>query len=347
MAWAKGTCTDWIDYMRKIRDYSAGLINPATDPEITSGTTVPSGDQWTILSNGSLMPALPGSGFATDGEFYLQGKGSDPADQIIVGCQSYRNVGNNIFGFRTRGFTAFNNTLAFTTLPGVSPLSVHTAVDDNTFQTWFWTNSRRIMTLARVGTIDILTYMGFILQFGTRGQYPYPLFVAGSSQTSTQNFQLNDFTQSSLPDPCPAGSYLRWVDGSWLTCQHYSSGGGGSRGQARDSSLNTLKIWPQRNPTTNEGSDNTTTYNENTFYQSYSSGQQELSSSEIGLYQMFPAILMTGTQLIGVIDGLYIVPGLGLNSGDTLTDPNTGQVYDVFKNTWRSEWVDYFAIKRA
>jgi len=75
MAWARGTATDFIDFLRKFRDYSAGLIDPSTDPDITEGVVVPSGDQWEILVNGAGQPDIPGSGFATDGEVYLKGPG--------------------------------------------------------------------------------------------------------------------------------------------------------------------------------------------------------------------------------------------------------------------------------
>lgn len=460
MAYASGTCTDFIDFMRKLRDYAAGLVDPATDPEITagqkvidiqavgtltfigqpangetvtingkgytfqtvltnvdgnvfigattdlsasnlaaainagpgsgtayaaatvahpfvkgangpgytraiaqtggvsgngitttdtvanaswSGATLTGGFpvKWTILTNGAL-PALPGSGSATDGEFYLRGPGSDPADQIIIGAQSYRNTGNAVFGFRWRGYTQFNNLLSFTTMPGVSPPG-HVALANATFNCWFYVSPRRIMAVARIGSTDILVHSGLLQQFGTRGQYPYPLLIAGSVQDATYNTAQNNFGQSTLPDPGPTLAYLRWVDGSWNVVQSYNNNSA-TRSQAR-TGTNPYSLWPQRDVSVSDGSDVSSVDNEDTLFEQFTSTNRQLSSSEISAYPLLPCIMHTATQLIGQVEGLFVVPGLGLNSGDTINDGTF--TYDVFKNTWRSEAADFYAIRRV
>lgn len=346
MAWAKGTATDFIDFLRKLGDYASGVIDPASDPDITLGVQVPMADRWVIQTNGALQPDLPGSGFATDGELYLVGPGSDPADEITIGFKTYRNAGNNIFGWRVRGYTQFDDTLAFTTMPGTSP-DCYAAFDDASFNCYFWVNARRIMALAVVGTAPILVHAGFIQQMGTRSQYPYPLLVSGSQNGDDQNFQANHFGQSCLPDPCQLGAQLRWVDGSWIEIRHYT-GDSAQRAQAREISGGT-KIWPLRDATTGDGASTSTTQgNEESLFEQFTTTGDQLSSSEIDSYPLFPAILNSATQLPGRIDGLYIAGGLGLTTGDTITDNSVSpaRVYDVFSNTWRTETVDFFAILR-
>lgn len=350
MAYATGTAEDFIDFLRMLRDYASGAIEPGGSPTsgLTGGIPVPVADQWTVLANGSGMPSLPTTGFATDGEIYLQGPGSDPADQIIVGVKTYRSVGANVFGWDLRGFTAFNSALTFDTLPGVSP-AVYAAFDDAAFDCWFWVDRRRIMALARVGTTDILVHLGFIQQFGTRNQYPYPLLIGGSQDRNTASFQTNNFGQSSLPDPCDNGAQLRWVDGSWQEYRNYSNNQS-SRSLARISTGNV--VWPHRNSSSNaDGVDSTTAEgNEDALFEAFSVGSSvAISSGEIGEYALFPAILTNGTQLVGRIDGIYTVFGLGLVSGDTITDNSESPsvVYDVFANTWRTEPVDFIAIRRS
>lgn len=349
MAYAKGTATDFIDFLRILRDYASGDLIPGGSPDggLTEGIRVPVADRWQILTNGGSMPTIPDSGFATDGEVYLQGPGSDPDDEIIVGIKTYRNAGNNIFGWAIRGFTAFSSGLTFDTLPGASP-SVLAAFDDASFNCWFWVNSRRIMALARIGTVDVLVHLGFIQQFGTRGQYPYPLLVSGSQDRDTANFQTNTFGQSCIPDPCDNGAQLRWVDGSWQEYRNYGNNSA-LRGTARVSTGNVM--WPHRNSSTNDdGVDSgTAAGNEDALYESFIvNNTNVISSSEIGSYSLFPTVLTNGTQVIGRVDGLFSVFGLGLVSGDTITDNSSSpaDVYDVFANTWRTEPVDYFAIKR-
>lgn len=344
MAWAQATATDWIDMLRLLKSFATGGINAHTAGgawiDGTSGV-VPSGDVWSALSLGAGMTALPGSGSATDGEFYLQGQGSDPADQIIIGFQTYRNAGNGVFGVRMRGYTAYNSLLTFSNMPGVSPQG-QAAFANSSFNCFFWVTSRRIMAVARIGTTDILIHSGFPQIFGTRSQYPYPLFIAGSVLDETFNTAQNNFGQSCLPDPAGTTAYLRWVDGTWQNVAHYT-GAGATRAQQRVGT--TYSIWPQRDVAVTDGSDNSLVDNEDTLFEAFASTARQVSSSEISAYPLLPCILHTNGQVIGQLEGLYMVPGLGLNSGDTISDGT--DTYDVFKNTWRSETVDFFCIRRT
>lgn len=341
MAWAKGTATDFMEFLRNFRDYAAGIIDPASHGTIDQGIQVPTDDRWAIQTNGAGQPDIPGSGFATDGEVYLIGPGSDPADEICIGFKTYRNVGNNIYGWEIKGFTQFNSALTWTTLPGVSP-SCYAAFDDAVFNCHFWVNRRRIMALAVVGTTPILVHAGFVQQFGTRGQYPYPLLIGGSVSGITLNFQVNHFGQSCFPDPCENGGYLRWVDGSWNMVNNYT-GSNSQRGTARAGGAG-YRLWPLVTAPTAVNAVSTTGNEENILEQ-YSPTGIQVSSSEVEAFPLIPVVLHSTTQLIGRIDGLYSTPGLGLLTGDTITDPDTNE-YDVFSNTWRTESIDYFAILR-
>ena len=97
MAYAIGTATDFMDFLRKIRDFADGSLNPATHGDFTAGATVPAPDRWTVLTPGSAssIVEIPASGFATDGELYMMGPGSDVDDEIICGFRTYSNAGAN------------------------------------------------------------------------------------------------------------------------------------------------------------------------------------------------------------------------------------------------------------
>lgn len=341
MAWAKGTATDFIDFLRKFRDYAIGDIDPESDPDIDQGEQVPTDDRWAELSNGALMDEIPSSGMASDGEVYLQGPGSDPDDEIIVGVRTYRNSGANIFGWELRGFTAFDDTLTFETLPGVSP-AAYAAFDDAAFNVHFWVNRRRIMALAQIGTTDILVHAGFPQTLGTRGQYPYPLLIGGSARAQDVSFQSGHFGHGCLPDPCENSVHLRWIDGTWRTFRNYT-GSGDTRSLAV--AFNGNVVWPLRDPTTNANGNTGDIGSERQVFQQFTPASDVYSNDVVGLYQLLDATLMDANGPIARIDGLYVVPGLGLVSGDTITIG--GDTYDVFKNTWRTDVVDYFAIKRA
>lgn len=345
MAWAQATADDWIDMLRLLTSFATGSINAHTAGgkwiDGTSGV-VPSADRWTQLTNGGGQPSLPGSGHATDGELYLQGQGSSGTDQIIVGMQTYRNVGNNVFGIKIQGYTAFDNTLTFATMPGVSP-PCFTAMEIVSFNCFFWVTGRRIMVAARIGTTDILFEFGYILPFATANQYPYPLMISGSVQDATYNYQQNNFGQSSMPDPCPNGCQIRWVDGTWLTVAHYNN-----NNAARTSALtnaNAYMFQPLRDNSATDGAENSNVASELALFTQYSAASQIISSSEIGAYPLYAVILTNANQLVGQVDGLFVIPGQGLSAGDTVTVGS--DTYDVFHNTWRTEFPDFFCIKRA
>jgi hypothetical protein len=345
MAWASGSATDFIDMLRKVKRYAEGTIIPTGSPSggFSAGVQVPIGSRWTTLAN-----TLPGSGFATDGELYMQGPGSDPADEITIGFKSYRNAGNNIFGFQIRGMTAYNSALAFDLQPGVSPAAC-VALDDATFNFKVWVSARRIMVVAIVGSTPVLLHAGFLDIYGTRSQYPYPLLVAGSQKDTTTNFQVNNYSQSSLPDPGENAAWLRWVDGSWRAVRNYS-GSSDQRSQAREGNADYLRVWPLRDPTSSN--DNSAQqYAEESLLEQFAPTGVQISTSAVTARPLFPATIMDGNnpQLVGRISGLYVTPGLGLNTGDTITDAGVSpqQVYDVYSNTWRTEATDFYAVKRS
>lgn len=347
MAWAQATAADYIDMLRLLTAFATGTVNAHTAGgawiDGTSGV-VSTSDRWTQLTNGSLQPSLPGSGSATDGELYLQGQGSSGTDQIIIGMQTYRNAGNNVFGIRNAGYTAFDNTLAFGTMPGLSILA-RVALADVSFNCFFWVNSRRIIVAARIGTTDILWNMGYILPFGTASQYPYPLLITGSVQDDSYNFQQNNFGQSCMPDPCPAGASIRWVDGTWQAIQHYNNNTATRSTAISGAGANPYVFWPLRDNTTSDGAETDNTGSEIAVFQLYSSVTEIVSNSQINAFPLYPVVLENANQLIGQMDGLYVVPGQGLSAGDTITVGS--DTYDVFHNTWRTEFPDFFVMKRA
>jgi len=344
MAWAKGTATDFVDFLRILRDYASGVLIPGGSPShgLTSGTQVGGGDAWTVLDD-----TLPASGMATDGELYLrgQGAGGSPQDEIYCNFKTYRNAGNNQFSWEMRGATGYNSGLTFTTQPGVSS-PAYSAFDDVSLPIHLWVNSRRIMALAQIGSTNVLVHAGFIQQFSTRSQYPYPLLITGSQMTSTSNAQVNNFGHSCLPDVANDAGYLRWVDGTWLEWANYSNASA-TRASAK-SSVISRNFWPNQQPTSHPNGGTGSGAGEGTFWENYTVTGALLTAGDTGALPLIPVCLMSDVALVGRVDGLYTVPGQGLVTGDTIVDTSVSpnKTYDVYSNTYRSEQADYFAILR-
>jgi hypothetical protein len=167
--------------------------------------------------------------------------------------------------------------------------------------------------------------------------------ITGSVQDDTYNFQQNNFGQSCMPDPCLNGCQLRWIDGTWLAIAHFTNNVG-ARNQAITNS-NPYMFWPQRDNSTTDNAETDNTGSEVAIFTSFASNTEIVSITEINALPLYPVILVNANQLICQMDGLYVVPGNGLSAGDTLTVGS--DTYDVFHNTWRTEFPDFFAMKRA
>lgn len=298
--------------------------------------------RWRSLPTPTSETGIPGSGLVAGSTAYLQGPGSNNADQMIVGFQTYASAGAGVFGFGIKGYTAYNQQETFATMPGRSTLTHNVSLNNSTFNCWFWCNGRRFMAAARIGSTDVFMHSGFPLQYSTRSQYPYPLLIAGMVTNQTYVFNENDFGNAGLPDPGPNICSIRWVDGTWQTIQHYTGTSVSSPGHTTS---NDPSIWPLADSTTADGSDQNQTFNEDTLFFQAAPANPQISSTELTSYPLFPCIIHGPSRLIAQIDGLYVVPGLSINPGDTISDGTN--TYDVFHNGWRTQANNFFCVLRT
>ena len=335
MAYAFGTVTDNNDFLTKLMQFASGT-DASGWSGWTTGGAVPSSETWTVLSN--TIPA-GGSNLTVSGTAYLEGPGSESGDNIVVGLRTYSNNSNFIFGVELRGYTAYDNTLNFDTMPGVSP-SVFVAMAGVSMQAWFWVNGRRIMACLRIGGIyDVLFHLGFFLPYGTHNQYPYPLLISGSVANASYNYTEADLGNSSLPDPNWGNAcYFRWIDGTWKAINHFNTSG--------YQMVTEYGLYPLRDTVPSDGNDynGAVVYSEDSLIQNWQVTGTQFSPLEINAYVLFPVVLNSSVQLPGQIDGLYYVPGNGLAPGDTIEIGGT--TYDVFHNTWRSTQNAFYTIPR-
>jgi hypothetical protein len=129
----------------------------------------------------------------------LEGIGSG-SDQIFVGINAIDQGGSQI-SWDLRGFTGFQDQVDFFSQPGISPGSTLVPLSDGPTTHWFFVNGRRMMMVARMGTSYMNMYLGFINQFGTSIDFPYPLLVGGCSSTSLVVFSASNAGISGMMDP--------------------------------------------------------------------------------------------------------------------------------------------------
>lgn len=349
MAYAIGTADDFVDAARKLRDFASGSLDPTTHPDFSAGSgMVPGPQQWTVETNGGGQPTLPGSGSATDGEVYLTGPGGG-ADEIYVRFRTYRDVGSGVFNWEIRGATDFLDSELFEDQTNSSP-PAYFALANSTMNVWFFVNGRRIIAVLQSGTTFECCYMGFLNEFSTAVQWPYPLFVGGSANIQLRSISDNNYGHSCVPDPAEDAAHIRWVDGTWYDVSNYF-GSGTSRPHQT-----TRNIWPYSLPDLTAPDHGqgphtpSTVFSAESVWRNFGGISRRIISSFTGSFPLLPCMLAMDdvapqAGVFGELDGIRAVYGeAGLNAGDTITEGS--DTYIVFSNTWRSELADFFVVKQ-
>jgi hypothetical protein len=117
---------------------------------------------------------------------------------------------------------------------------------------WISVTSRRIVAVAKVGTCYSTGHLGLINPFATTGEWPYPMFIAGSTATRFQVPSSNTISTSGFMDPVSqTGSgpaFLRTPDGAWV--EVYNSTWSGT---SRTSRTGGKQVGPAGNITSTTG----------------------------------------------------------------------------------------------
>jgi hypothetical protein len=272
------------------------------------------------------------------GEIILKGSGSSGTDAIYVGIRRYANPTSDIYGWVLQGFTAFTGA-TFMNQPGAIPGNVPCVpLWNDTIKYWFFVNSRRIIMVAQVSSVYVAMHLGYILPYGTPGQWPYPLCIGGSNVTdSTYNVPRYSDTSTNMA-ACfnPVGTstansplVIRTASGSWQRLWNDDSTIV-PPGQSISTLMTGNGVWP---------------YNER--YQTGGFGWHFLRPSQNGNTPLLPLRLCRPDtpDLLGVFDGVKAVPGAGKSSEDTATEGS--DTYIIFQNTFRTTLSDFFAVLQA
>lgn len=308
MATSTGTATDYLDLIAKFVTFVTGL---GTNP-------------WTVQRN------TVGAGPV--GEVILKAPGLAGTDQIFVGIQPFANVTADYYNWRLAGFTGYNNALAFGAQAGVMQ-NVFLTLWNSSIPYWFIANGRRAIIVAKVSTSYVVAYLGFIHQYASPAQYPYPLFVGGNlaweteppannvnwrwslSDNHNHNFPFsNDVTIGSGIQLNTNSARLKSPAGVWLGLK------AGKDGVYQD--LDASSIWP--------------------YMAGMANLQQNLGTPAQS--PVLPVILHDNTpEVYGEFDGLAATSGQGIASEDTLTVGSDSWL--VVQDVFRTDRNRYCAVR--
>jgi len=222
-------------------------VSAVSSGVVTAVTLLTTGDYTTTPGNPASTTGGTGTGctlnitYGTgEREVILEGSGSG-SDAIIVGYRSFFDSGSGARNLVINGFTGFDAALTYDNQPGRSP-GLDTAASGSdlggayllltnaTVTWWISVTSRRIIAVAKTGTCYSSCYMGFLNPFATSGEWPYPIFVCG---TTSDRFRIPSSTvisTSSIVDPvkqtnAQAGpGFVRSPAGTWESVFNSTNG---------------------------------------------------------------------------------------------------------------------------
>jgi hypothetical protein len=263
-------------------------------------------------------------------EMIWKGPGNGGLDAIYVGAKIFSNLGADYYNWRLGGFTAFNSGLAFESqagyLGGVGQAVPSPVLNlwNHSIPYWFVANGRRVIVIAKVSTVYVMAYLGFMSTYPSPGAFPYPLVVGGSMawqaepaansvnwRWSYTGNEIDNFPfgyGSTMSQDYQSPLRLRVPSGTW-------------RGFDRSSGEATFgQIWP------------------------YANSMTDWRTNLDGNYTLLPVVLHDAVpNIYGEFDGVLAITGFSNAAENTITIGSS--IYLIVQNVSKTTKIDYCAIK--
>lgn len=240
-----------------IRVFSCGAYsaNPADPVAVTGGTGANdatfnltfSTQNWVVNRNDALstsvldIPFLQGGGGTQtlEREVQIQGPGNAGTDEIYAGILEVRDTAVGSFNWLIAGMTGFGAGLDFRDQPGFSyadpnEIPAFVALSGAAIECWFYITPRTLHGVMRIGTTYNNFNFGFLNTYATPTEFPYPLWIAGSTAKWNQLFSESALVQSGFVDPISdsrgggnlrGNAGLRITSGVWSEFQNWQTNG--------------------------------------------------------------------------------------------------------------------------
>lgn len=265
--------------------------------------------------------------------FIACGPGTNGTDEIYIGVQTKTNSNIGYYNWILRGYTGYSSSLTFDTQPGYNTNSYQSVLTltSSTITYWFIVDTRRVIVVAKCGTSYENAYMGLINPYAPSSQISYPLFIGGSSVSSTMKYTdqtTNHESFFSCHTDMTSYSQSYFLNGTtWFKVYRNATG--------------YIQMYPfAGDPSTDDSTSVNYTYK--TFW--------HLTKNIDDTYPIFPIILMTGFTMAskvvyGELSGVYAIPSDGLLPEDTLTIGS--DTYLITQAAFRTTRRSFAAIKLA
>ena len=261
----------------------------------------------------------------------LKGTGASDTDNIYVGMK-HMVFDSGPHNVQLQGYLSYDAATSFDHQVGAiaehnSFVPPELALHDSTMEYWLMVNSRRIVMVVKVGTIYEHMYLGFLKAFYTPGQYPYPLFIGGSSFSARDTDSIDgrhsaywNANRQTIGGRKASSGYLRTLVGDWLEFGNKIT-------------TSSVEHYWNESPTAT--------------FPWHNNEMEGIGENLDGTYSVFPSILHHDdnaglTNMYGQFDGVFAVSSRGLVSEDTITIG--GDTYKCFHSTFHTGFNDMCAV---
>lgn len=187
----------------------------------------------------------------------LQGAGGG-SDAILIGFRTY--TSGSAINWALFGFTAYNAGLIFTAQAGISPGSALTLGEGGAFvplhnsggtfplDYWLSITPNRIIGAVKVRNASVTHYasfyLGFVNRFGSPTEWPYPIYVCGTTSrfdsifSDTQIARLTGLTDLVQRAGSPGPGWYRRADSTWQDFMNSAGVDGASQSRSIDQMRN-------------------------------------------------------------------------------------------------------------
>lgn len=307
-----GTATSGADLWSKLKTFLTA------DADLVSA-----GENWTQVWSDS------------SDEIVLEGPGMSGTDSVLIGMKYIEDVGAASAEIQLSGMQGYlssatsfdnhvNNQTEYSRLLFSENLSM---------PYWFYATGRRFVVVVKVSTNYESCYAGLFLPYCLPSEYPLPLFVGAVAREGDDADDWRSTDEDHLTFTLGNGYYLD-PSGLWNRCVY----GGINDGE---SGVSPFSVSPWRDSWRPSGWE---IYRTEHF--GYRTISENIISSYGGDYSLINKTLVryfdTGGVLIGDLDGVYHVPGVGMSAETAITIGADSAT--VFQNAFRTSKQNYFGV---
>ncbi|QQQ00885.1 hypothetical protein [Lysobacter enzymogenes] len=157
-------------------------------------------------------------------QWIVQAPGLDGQKAIFIGAELYEDAARAAYNLNWYGFRSHNPLRGVRTQTNVSGVR-GLPLRNGPFAYWLAINGQRVVIVARVGTVYLSAYLGFINAYEPPSIHEYPLAIGACGSVETLTPDATDASFRCFFDPGRYGLAVNYPDNVWrLHANRYASG---------------------------------------------------------------------------------------------------------------------------